>query len=196
MAPYYLTALVNLLGPVKTVTAMSSTPRDRRLMTAPVPVTGYEIPVEVPTSYWGVATFASGAIVSLGFSWDVMLHSLPHIELFGLKGSLRLADPDQFGGAVHLSNQAQWETTVTTGQQFGGVDGVWTDFRILGLAEMLQAIKDKRAPRASIGRALHVLEIIQAMNSAARDGTQVVLSTTCERSLPFDPTTIRLRSAK
>lgn len=193
MAPYYLTALVNLLGPIGRVVSMSSAGRTTRLVTAEGPMTGKEIPVEVPTTFWSVLAFMSGAQVCLGVSWDVQLHSLPHIELYGSEGSLRLADPDQFGGTVHVGKGSSWRELTTEGERFGGPEGTWTDHRILGLVDMVIAIAEKREARASVDRALHVLEAIESLTAAAAEGKAIVLSTTCERSVPFDSSLIRLR---
>ncbi|WP_095082149.1 Gfo/Idh/MocA family protein [Mesorhizobium sophorae] len=193
MAPYYLTGLVNLLGPIERVVSMSSAGRTTRLVTAEGPMSGKEIPVEVPTTFWSVLAFRSGAQVSLGVSWDVQMHTLPHIELYGSEGSLRLADPDQFGGTVHVGKHSSWQEIATEGRRFGGPEGTWTDHRILGLVDMVIAIAEKREPRASVDRALHVLEAIESLTAAAVGGKAVVLSTSCERSAPFDSSLIRLR---
>lgn len=193
MAPYYLTALVNLLGPIDRVISMSNAARTTRLVTAEGPMTGKEISVEVPTTFWSVLAFKSGAQISLGVSWDVHMHTLPHIELYGSQGSLRLADPDQFGGTVHVGKGGVWQEIATEGQLFGGPEGTWTDHRILGLVDMVAAIAEKREPRASVDRALHVLEAIESLTAAAAEGKTIALSTTCERSTSFDSSLIRLR---
>lgn len=193
MAPYYITSLINLLGPIDRVAAMSSMARATRLVTAEGAMKGREIPVEVPTTSWSVLAFKTGAQFTLGVSWDVAMHSLPHIELYGSEGSIRLADPDQFGGAVHVGKQSGWTEMLTEGMLFGGPEGTWTDHRILGLVDMAMALREEREPRASVDRALHVLEAIEALTTAAAAGQTIALTTSCERSAAFDSNTIRLR---
>jgi predicted dehydrogenase len=102
MGPYHATVLVNLLGPVASVAALGSRGLDTRLVAAEGPLQGTSIPVEVPTSFWALLRFASGVPILLGLSWDVAAHGMPHGELYGTAGTLRLTDPDQFGGTVRL----------------------------------------------------------------------------------------------
>jgi predicted dehydrogenase len=193
MAPYYITSLVNLLGPVERVISMANAAKSERRVTSKGPMTGQDIAVEVPTTYWSVLAFKSGAQFSLGVSWDVAAHSLPHIELYGTEGSLRLADPDQFGGTVHIGKETSWTELPSDGLQFGGPEGTWTDHRILGLVDMVMAIRDGREPRASADRALHVLEVIEALTASAAAGHSVALTTSCARAEAFDSAAIRIK---
>lgn len=193
MAPYYITLLVNLLGPVERVSAMSSTPHKTRRVTAEGPVQNTDIPVEVPTSIWTTLQFASGAQVMFGISWDVKAHDLPFIELFGTQGSIRLADPDQFGGKVRHSTGGDWTETDTETARFGGKDGLWNDYRSLGLADMAMALTEDREPQAALSRALHVLDVIETVGKAAASERVLRPTTTCDRAMPFDADQIRLR---
>ena len=105
MGPYYLTAMVNLLGPVLRVQALASSGQAERLITAQGPKQGTRFKIGTPTSVLSLLDFASGTTVTFGASWDVFRHSNHPIELHGTNGSLRLPDPDTFAGLVALSDR-------------------------------------------------------------------------------------------
>ena len=114
MGPYYLTMLVNLLGPVRRVQAVSSSGQAERLITAAGPKHGTRFKVGTPTSVLSLVEFACGTTVTFGASWDVFRHSNYPIELHGTEGSLRLPDPDTFGGCVAFSDRGgNWDETDT-----------------------------------------------------------------------------------
>ena len=114
--------------------------------------------------------------VTFGSSWDVFRHSNHPIELHGTEGSLRLPDPDNFGGRIALSDRgAPWEETDTSVALFGAVN--WpiaapdrANYRMLGLADLARAIIEGRTPRASGDLALHVLEVMEAILRAGETG--------------------------
>ena len=113
--------------------------------------------------------------MTFGASWDVFRHSNSPIELHGTKGSLRLPDPDNFGGVVAVSDRGgAWEETDTSTLPYGAVN--WpvdapdrANYRMLGLADLARAIIEGRAPRASGDLALHVLEVMEAILRGRRD---------------------------
>lgn len=176
MGPYYLTMLVHLLGPVARVTAVGRTGSTERLITAEGPLKGTHFPVGTPTSVMTLLEFTAGAVVTLGMSWDVFRHSIPPIELHGTTGSLRLPDPDTFGGTLAISRSgAPWEELPTDDVLHGRINWPFaapdrTNYRMLGLADLVRGLKDGRAPRASGVLALHVLEIMEAILIAASSG--------------------------
>ena len=98
MGPYYLTMLVNLIGPVRRVQAVATSGQAERLITAAGSKRGTRFKVGTPTSVLSLLEFDCGASVTFGASWDVFRHSNQPIELHGTQGSLRLPDPDNFGG--------------------------------------------------------------------------------------------------
>lgn len=169
MGPYYLTMLVSLLGPVARVAAMTSRGQDERLVTAAGPFQGTRFPVGTPTTALSLLEFRSGAIVTFGASWDVHRHSNHPIELHGTEGSLRLPDPDTFGGAVSLSEAgAAWRDFPSEGSVYGALNWPYAapdraNYRMLGVADLAAALRDGRPPRASGALALHVLEIMEAI---------------------------------
>lgn len=184
MGPYYLTMLVNLLGPIRRVRAIAGSGRQTRLIAAEGPNQGTSIPVGTPTSVLSLLEFSSGAMVTFGASWDVFRHSNHPIELHGTEGSLRLPDPDNFGGVVGVSNQgADWREDDTSTRVFGGPN--WpvaapdrANYRMLGLADLADALRSGRAPRASADLALHVLDVMENILIAAEDGEPREMSST------------------
>jgi predicted dehydrogenase len=167
MGPYYLTALITLLGPVRRVTGSVSTPRAERLITSP-PRAGTVIPVEVPTHVTGVLDFVNGAVATIITSFDVHASTLPPIEIYGTAGSLRVPDPNTFGGPVHLrrAGEREWTNVPLTG-------GPEQQSRGIGLAEMAEAIRSGGWHRASGDLAFHVLDIMHAIHEASADGRHV-----------------------
>uniref|UniRef100_UPI000B34E3B6 Gfo/Idh/MocA family protein n=1 Tax=Rhizobium sullae TaxID=50338 RepID=UPI000B34E3B6 len=114
MGPYYLTMMVNLMGPVRRVQTVATSGHEERLITAEGPKKGTRFKVSTPTSVLSLLEFQCGATMTFGASWDVFRHSNHPIELHGTEGSLRLPDPDNFGGVVALSSQgAPWQETDT-----------------------------------------------------------------------------------
>ena len=102
---YYITALVNLLGPVARVHSLTSTGFEERIVTSEGPRKGYRIKVETPTTALSMLEFASGTQMMFVATWDVWKHSHPPIELYGTEGSLRVPDPNFYGGVVETTKQ-------------------------------------------------------------------------------------------
>lgn len=177
MGPYYLTMMVNLMGPIRRVQAVATSGQDERMITAEGPKKGTSFKVGTPTSVLSLLEFDCGATVTFGASWDVFRHSNHPIELHGTEGSLRLPDPDNFGGVVALSSRgAPWKETDTAGDLFGAAN--WpvaapdrANYRMLGLSDLARAIVEGRSPRASGDLALHVLEVMEAILRAGETGT-------------------------
>jgi predicted dehydrogenase len=175
MGPYYLTALVGLIGPVRRATGSARVSFPERTITSQ-PKAGATIPVEVPTHVAGVVDFASGAVGTIITSFDVWAHALPRIELYGSEGSLGVPDPNTFAGPVRLRNagEKEWREVELT-------HPYTENFRSLGLADMAQALRSGRRHRASGELAYHVLDVMQAIHDASASGRHVDLDSTCER---------------
>ncbi|KAB0682954.1 Gfo/Idh/MocA family protein [Aureimonas leprariae] len=188
MGPYYLTTLVNLLGSVSRVTAITGSGQAERLITAEGPFKDTTFPVGTPTTALSLLQFASGALVTFGASWDVFRHSNQPIELHGTQGSLSLPDPDTFGGTVSLSRRGEeWENFESEGELFGAINWPFGDrptranYRMLGVADLVRSIRENRSPRASGALALHVLEIMEATLRSGETGEAVRLESGAER---------------
>jgi predicted dehydrogenase len=179
MGPYYITDLVNLLGPVARVQALSLTPLTERPIRS-APKQGQLMPVKVDTHVTGTLIFASGALVQVLLSFDVPKHAHLPIQLFGTEASLIVPDPNRFGGEVQLARpRAEWEDVPVT-EPYAD-----TNYRSLGLADMALAIVQDRPHRASGALALHVLEVMEAFATAAREERIVEIATTVERPAPL-----------
>ncbi|MGY5803594.1 Gfo/Idh/MocA family protein [Rhizobium sp. LEGMi12c] len=169
MGPYYLTMMVNLLGPVVRVMAMATKGQEERLITADGPFKNTSFKVGTPTNILSLLEFQSGATVNFGASWDVFRHSNHPIELHGTEGSLRLPDPDTFGGTVSLSERgADWHDFESEGELYGAKNWPFAapdraNYRMLGVADLARGLQEDRPPRASGDLALHVLEIMEAI---------------------------------
>ncbi len=197
MAPYYLSALVNLIGPVKRVFAMASMGFPERVVTADSPRKGHRIVVETPTTVTALLEFASGAQVTFCMSWDVWKHTHPAIELYGTEGSLHVPDPNFFGGHVEITERAKdWRALDSGGMPLGAPN--WrspnwppeapskANYRALGLADLASAVL-RGSPHRSTGRlALHVLEVMHAILEGAAAGRSVTIGTMLERPPALD----------
>lgn len=179
MGPYYLTALVHLIGPVKRVAGMTATAFPERTITSR-PRFGTRIRVEVPTHIAGTMEFASGAIGTLITSFDVWAHQLPFIEIYGTEGSLSVPDPNSFGGPVRLrqAGAEEWQEMPLT-------HGNSENSRGIGVADMAHALRSGRAHRAGGKMAYHILDLIHAFHDSAREGRHMEIESTCERPAPL-----------
>ena len=178
MGPYYITAIVNLIGGVKKLTGMARASFPKRLITSQ-PFNGTVIDVDVPTNIMGVMEFDCGAIGSIFTSFDVWAAHLPIIEIYGSKGTLSVPDPNGFGGPVklHLPGKPSEELPI----EFGYPE----NSRGLGLAEFCSAIRHNRRPRASYKQTLHVLEVMTGFARSYESGKQLELVTKYEREAPM-----------
>ena len=190
MGPYYLTMLVNLLGPVSRVMAMATKGQEQRLITAEGPFKHTSFTVGTPTNVLSLLEFRSGATVTFGASWDVFRHSNYPIELHGTEGSLRLPDPDTFGGTVSLSERgADWRDFESDDEHYGAKNWPFAapdraNYRMLGVADLARSLETATKPRASGELALHVLEIMEAiLISGERMDSAVVAGETGQPAL-------------
>jgi predicted dehydrogenase len=168
---YYITALVNLLGPIARVHSLTSTGFEERIVTSQGPRTGYRIKVETPTTALSMLEFASGAQMMFVATWDVWKHSHPPIELYGTEGSLRVPDPNFYGGVVETTKLGgDWIQHSSEKMPLGRPN--WpadaprmANYRALGVADMVRAIRSGKKHHASGALALHVLEVMEAVVS-------------------------------
>jgi predicted dehydrogenase len=180
MGPYYLTALVSLLGPVARVGGMARASFPERVITA-APRAGERIRVEVPTHVVGSLELASGAIATLATSFDVWADQMAAFSIFGSDATLAVPDPNTFGGPVRLWDPAQraWHDIPT--------DGSATQQRGVGLADLAIAAETGRAPRASGELAFHVLDTLLGLLEAAERGQTVTIESRVSRPAPWVP---------
>jgi predicted dehydrogenase len=191
IGPYYVTQLVNLLGPVVRVTAQASTASPTRTVTSE-PRRGQVIEVEVPTTVNGVMSFASGANVSLTTSWDVWKHMRLPFEIYGSEGSMLVPDPNFFGDTPQITERdSDWQELDISAHPFGTPNRTLrsgmqvADYRIVGLLDMAAALRQGRAHRANGDLALHVLEVLDAFERSSVEGRHVMIETPCTRPEPL-----------
>jgi len=179
MGPYYLTALVALMGPVRRVTGSARITFPTRTITSD-PLNGTVITVDVPTHVAGVLDFAQGAIATIITSFDVWAHEMPWIEIYGTAGSLSVPDPNGFGGPVRIRRpgMAGWVEMPLT-------HGYAENSRSLGLADMATALRTGRPHRASGELCYHVLDIMHAVHEASNQGCHIELESTCAQPAPL-----------
>lgn len=179
MGPYYLTALTALLGPARRVTGAARITFAERMITS-WPRYGDRITVNTPTHVAGVIDFASGAIATIVTSFDVWASEVPWMEIYGTAGSLRLPDPNTFGGPVRLrrAEASEWSSIPLT-------HGHTSNSRGIGVADMAYALRSGRPHRANGELAYHVLDIMQALHDSAREGSHIELASTCSRPAPL-----------
>jgi len=180
MGPYYLTALVNLMGAVSDVSGMTSTSFPTRTITSQ-PLNGTIVDVEVPTYVSGTLRFENGAIGNIITTFDVAKSSLPYIEIYGEKGSVLVPDPNTFGGPVYLAsldNREYKEVDLTHDYP--------ENSRGLGVADMAECIMHGRKDNRANGQlANHVLEIMEAVHTACLGGNTYEMTTVFERTPPM-----------
>ena len=179
MGPYYITDLVNLLGPVARVAGLSPEPRRQRAITSQ-PRHGEVIEVEVPTHVAGALQFRSGAVVTMAMSFDVAGHKHLPLEVYGTEGSLIVPDPNHFGGDLSfLPKGGEWRSLPVEEPYADG------NYRSLGLADMAAALRQDRPHRANGDLALHVLEVMEAFGRSNETGRFVEIDTRLERPAPL-----------
>lgn len=179
MGPYYLTALVSLLGPIDYIAGMTRKTFETRTITSQ-PKSGKIIEVEVPTYVAGSIAFRSGAIASMITTFDVWDSSLPRIEIYGSRGTLIVPDPNCFGGPVLLRTQY--------GNEFKEIPlmfGYAENSRGLGFSDMLTHIGSDELHRANMYMQCHVLEAMCAMHISSDEKKYYKMTTSCERPKPL-----------
>jgi predicted dehydrogenase len=208
LGPYYVSALTALLGPVVSVRATGQISPLKRRYGGEGPNKGKVFPVETFTTLNAILSFESGANVSFMASWDVWRHGVRPIELHGTLASIRVPDPDTFGGDVEVSadiallnphqaseaamvgTQQEWDVTPTTDRAYGRINypagnPIMANYRSLGLAEMANAIVEGRAHRCSGQFALHALAVMLGIIESATTGAPVEIAVPGATPAPF-----------
>lgn len=192
MGPYYISNLVQLIGPVKSVAAMTAATFETRTI-ANGDRLGEVIPVKTPTNIHALVQFVNGAIVTIGVSWDVWAHRHPNMDLYGELASLYVPDPNFFSGDVVLTDDKGEAHTLdqkghpwsVPNQENHGVP--LANYRCAGLADMVTAIEEDREHRCNIDFAVHVTEVMTSILKAGDTREWVEMTTTCERPAYIGP---------
>ena len=180
MGPYYLTALVNLLGPAARVSGSAQMGMKTRTITSE-PLNGAVIDVEVPTHIAGILDFASGAVGTIITSFDIYSHSLPCIEIYGTEGTMQVPDPNTFGGPVMVRRlcEERWA-------EIPLLKKYPENSRGLGITEMAEAIDTGRPHRASAELCRHILDIMHGIHDASASGKYYRVKSKCKRPEAMD----------
>jgi predicted dehydrogenase len=196
IGPYYITNLIQLIGPIRRVAALSSTPSETRTILSE-PRRGESIPVKTPTTIYALLEFENGAAITLCTSWDVWGHGHKPMELYGTEGSLDVPDPNFFSGDVVLAKPNQSpETVVQWNHPFGILNqgegaSARANYRTAGLADMATAIQEGRTHRCSLDLALHAVDAMTSILKSGETGQFIDLQTSCKRPEPLDPDAAR-----
>ena len=187
LGPYYVANLINLLGPVRRVGALTSSAQAARTI-ANGPRNGETVPVKTPTNIHALLEFHNGATINLSTSWDVWHHKRNHFELYGTEGTLYVPDPNFFGGEIEIGHRdgslekvAAWDHPFGVPNQDHPQRGPLANYRTAGLADMVQAVMAGRDARCSLDRALHGVDVMTACLRSGETGDFITLTTTCTR---------------
>ena len=199
MGPYYISALINLLGGVSGVTGVTKRSFDKRMITSE-PFRGEIVDVDVDTYITGTLHFESGAVGTIFTTFDVYYapQNQARFEVYGTKGTLLVPDPNGFGGPIRLfrPEDQNKEKAVDPGSlaAAGGMLGykempLMFDYagnsRGLGLADMCKAIETGRDMRASYKQTAHVLEILTAFEKSSAAKAYHPIETKFQRAQPM-----------
>jgi predicted dehydrogenase len=193
LGPYYIANLINLIGPVKRVGALTSSAQKMRTISNG-PRNGETVPVKTPTNIHALLEFASGATVNLSTSWDVYAHKRVNMELYGTEGSIIVPDPNMFSGQIEVAGQdGKFEVVTPWDHPLGIFNsdhpsvGAHANYRTAGLADMVAALQGGRDARCSLDRALHGVEVMTACLTSGQTGQFMTMTTTCTRPAALGP---------
>ena len=203
MGPYFFTTLVNLLGPAKNVRARGKKFSSKREYLVG-PKKGKTFDVEISTSVMLDIEFENETIIQGFISFDVQNHMRNHIELYGSHGSIIVPDPNMFGGPVIISKElgSDWIKHSVEDKPLGKTNIInhsgrsneapkQSNYRGVGLSEMIYSIENKIEHRCNGELALHVLDIIESVILSSDMKEEVNLRSTCKRSKFFDDAEIK-----
>lgn len=192
MGPYYIANLINLLGPVRRVGALTSSATPTRTIGSGDRA-GQEIPVKTPSNIQALLEFYSGATISFSASWDVWSHKRNHFELYGTEGTLYVPDPNFFGGPLEMAGRDGVIHAVEAWDHpFGKINQhdkgrELANYRTAGMADMVMAVTEGRDARCSLERTLHGVDVMTAALKSGATGEFITLTTTCTRPAALGP---------
>jgi predicted dehydrogenase len=183
LGPYFITALVNLLGPIQTVSAEGRTPRPVVLVTSPDRLVE-QVEVTIPTHVIASLGFANGAIASLTASSEVWDSEAPLLEVHGTEGTITLPHPVHFDGDVRVRRHGddEWSVVPPVIRRFAG-PGTEQQLRGLGVQDLSDAL-DGAPLRVGSALAAHVLDAMLAVDESIESGERVRLESTTDRPAP------------
>lgn len=185
MGPYYVTAMVNLLGEISQVMSASKKSYAQRVITSQ-PLAGKVVDVDVSTYVAGTVQYASGAVGTLFTTFDVCYPGQARFEVYGSEGTLQVPDPNTFGGPIRLFRREAGEY-LEMPLMFDYAE----NSRALGLADMAKALATGRPARADYHQTFHVLEAMESFEISAREQRWVKLQSAFERRAPMQKAVVK-----
>ncbi len=192
MGPYYVTNLVNLLGPVARVTAMATTGQTERTIRNG-PREGENVPVSTPTNIHSILEFESGACVAFSASWESWANH-QEMELYGTDGTIFVPDPNFFSGNMRIGGRKRAESEPVdmwdhpfVPANYDGPFVRFPNYRGAGLSDMMASIDEGREARCSLPNALHVIDVLTSILKAAELGKAVEIETKCSQPAALGP---------
>ncbi|MEP5759260.1 MAG: Gfo/Idh/MocA family oxidoreductase [Litoreibacter sp.] len=193
IGPYYIANLINILGPVSRVGALTSSAYKERTISS-TERAGETVPVLTPTNIHALLEFTNGTTITLSTSWDVWSHRHSHMELYGTEGTLFLPDPNFFGGDVECSIRDEEPVKIDPGDHPFGIPNQGdsqANYRTAGLADMALALMEGRDHRCSLERTLHGVDVMTSILKSGETGSFIDLQTTCTRPDALGPEAAR-----
>ena len=197
LGPYYISNLINFIGPVKRVLAFSSIPQKERVISSEKNY-GEKIIVETPTTIHSIMEFSNGAIITMISSWDVWVDRQPRMELYGSMGSIKVPDSNSFFGEIEiLKKESEFEKVSAWDHPFNHpneeLESGWTaNYRSAGLSDLVFSIQKQIVPRCNIEILTHTVDIMTSILQSSKEGRSISLKTTCPRPKPLKPEDARL----
>ena len=178
MGPYYLTAMVNLMGGIRRVVSASRITFPKRTITSQ-PLSGQVIDVDVNTYIAGTVEYDSGAIGTIFTTFDVQFprEKSRFIEIYGTEGTLFVPDPNCFSGAIQLYRPEEGAV-----KEIPMMYAYPENSRGLGLADMASSIMTGRPARCDVQQTFHVLEVIAGFETSAKNGAWVDITSRYNRA--------------
>ncbi len=196
IGPYYITNLLQLLGPVRRVAALTNMATPTRTIGSQ-PRAGETLDVKTPTNIHALLEFEQGATITVTTSWDVWAHRHDHMELYGTEGSLFLPDPNFFGGTLEKAGRdgaiqkvEVWDHPFAKPNENLDTSSR-ANYRAAGLADMALSIREGRQHRCSFDMALHAIDVMVSILESGEIGAFVSTRTSCERPAPLTPDAAR-----
>ena len=194
---YYLTQIINLNGPIKSVNATSFTALNERIITSK-PRYGEKIKVDTPTTLIGTLSFYNNSIIQFFCSWDVQKHSHTNMEIYGHDGSMIIPDPNFFSGDIMISKSNSEWIKINNDNMLLGIPNIIdndgkkiANYRGIGLCDMIYSIENNNKPRCSLELSLHVLEAMEGIIKSAEINSTINLNTKPKKPEFFNENQIR-----
>ncbi len=198
MGPYYLSAIVALLGPIESIAAFAAKGSDTRHIYVGREA-GTDMKVELPTHYSSILRLKSGVVVNFIISFDIYRSNLPMFEIYGDGGTLTYPDPNFGGGTPRVYRKEQYTDTVyqkteeaiTRKNRFYELPELYPrvkDYsRGIGVLDLAKAIEENSNNRANGSLIMHITEAIEGIMISSVNGEFYKMTTTCERPEPLKP---------